>query len=195
MKTIKNDITNELVIKNSRFITFITKINSYDDIEKKINDIKKLYKDATHYCYAYIIDRVNKAYDDGEPSGTAGKPILTVLEKNELNYILAIVIRYFGGIKLGAGGLIRAYNKSISQTLVKADFVKLIEGYKILIEFNYTDSKEIDFLLKDIQIIRKNYDDKITYELFTDINNFNKIFNMNCKITILNKEKATFLDT
>ena len=114
MNTIKETIENTLIIKNSRFITIIYNINDINDIDKYLKLVKDKYKDATHYCYAYILPNNIKCSDDGEPSGTAGKPILDVLTKHNLNFVLAIVVRYFGGIKLGAGGLIRAYSKCIS---------------------------------------------------------------------------------
>lgn len=114
-------IENEIIIKKSKFIAKLYKINNLNEIDNVINDLKKEYKKATHICYAYIINGQEKAVDDGEPSGTAGKPILNVLQKRKLNEILVVVIRYFGGIKLGAGGLVRAYTKSASE------IIKLLE--------------------------------------------------------------------
>ena len=104
MYTISNNSKYELIIKNSKFITLLYKINNEDIVKKILNNVKEIYPDATHYCYAYIIDNQKKSSDDGEPSKTAGLPILKVLENNQLNHILAIVVRYFGGIKLGANG-------------------------------------------------------------------------------------------
>ena len=117
MFTITNDITNEIIIKNSKFITIIHKINNVYEINSFLEQLKEKYKDATHYCYAYIIDEHKKFSDDNEPSGTAGNPIMQVLDKNNLQNIICVVIRYFGGIKLGAGGLIRAYSKSASECI------------------------------------------------------------------------------
>ena len=108
MKSIQKEITSEIIINKSRFITILTNINDIDKVKEKLEEIKKKYKDATHYCYAYIINNHEKCSDNGEPSGTAGMPILNVLKQNDLTNILCVVIRYFGGIKLGAGGLIRA---------------------------------------------------------------------------------------
>ena len=150
MKTVKENIENEIIINKSRFITLLIKINNLDEIEKNLKEIKKKYKDATHYCYAYIIGNKEKCSDNGEPSGTAGMPILNVLKQNDLTNILCVVIRYFGGIKLGAGGLIRAYSTSASEALNKTNIVNLIKGYKIVIEFNYDNIKQINYLLKDI---------------------------------------------
>lgn len=165
MYTIKNNTNNEIVIKNSKFITYLYKINNINDISNYLNQIKEINKDATHYCYAYILDNIKKADDDGEPSGTAGIPILKVLENNNVNNILAIVVRYFGGIKLGANGLIRAYTKSTTNTLSKDNIIELTKGYNINIEFNYNQIKEIDYLLKNININNKEFNTTIKYNI------------------------------
>jgi len=125
MYTINNNIIDELIINNSRFICLLYRIDDPKEINSYLTKAKELYKDATHYCYAYILDELKKASDDGEPSSTAGTPMLQVLEKTNLNHTLAIVIRYFGGIKLGAGGLVRAYTKSVTETL-KNNIITLI---------------------------------------------------------------------
>ena len=134
MKSVK---TNEsvLIIKNSRFITQIYKINNEDEVKKHLEEAKEKYKDATHYCYAYIIDNIKKSSDDGEPSGTAGIPILKVLEANNLTNILTIVIRYFGGIKLGANGLIRAYTKSTSNALKEVSLKEIDDKFMTIDDF------------------------------------------------------------
>ena len=165
MHTIKKNTHNEIIIKNSRFICYLYKIQNITEINIFLNKIKEEYKDATHYCYAYILDNIKKSSDDGEPGGTAGIPILKVLENNDLNKILAIVIRYFGGIKLGAGGLVRAYTKSITNTLSEDNIVTLIKGYNIDIKFNYNQIKEIDYLLKDLNINSKTFDNIVTYNI------------------------------
>ena len=149
MKTIKENISNELVIKNSKFITL-------------------LYPKATHYCYAYIYNNYKKSSDDGEPTGTAGAPIMNVLEKEQLNNILVVVVRYFGGIKLGAGGLIRAYTKAVTEALKQALYQELISGYKVQIDFDYSQEKQLNYLLNDSIIIEKKYDEKITYLALID---------------------------
>ena len=165
MQTIKNNTNNEIIIKNSRFICCLYKIKELDDIASYLTNIKSIHKDATHYCYAYILNDLKKSSDDGEPSGTAGFPILKVLENNNLNNILAIVIRYFGGIKLGAGGLVRAYTKSVTNTLTEDNIISLTQGYNITIEFNYNQIKEIDYLLKGKNINNKEFNNTITYNL------------------------------
>ena len=162
MKSIQKEITSEIIINKSKFITILTNINDIDKVKEKLEEIKKQYKDATHYCYAYIINNHERCSDNGEPSGTAGMPILNVLKQNDLTNILCVVIRYFGGIKLGAGGLIRAYSTSASEALNKATITNLVNGYNITIEFSYNNLKQIDYLLKNIDI-KKDYQTNIIY--------------------------------
>ena len=174
MKTIKFNLENTIIIKNSKFITYIYKINS-DDISNYLEDIKKLHPKATHYTYAYIYNDIKKCSDDNEPSNTAGSPMLNVLEKEGLSNILVITVRYFGGIKLGAGGLIRAYTKSVTETLKKVEFVYLEEGYKVLLEFDYTLEKQINYIVGEKNIIEKSFDNKITYIVNISKENITKL--------------------
>ncbi len=175
MYTIGNDIKNEIIINKSKFICVYKKVYNEENALKYIANIKNEYKDATHYCYSYIIDNTKRFNDDGEPGGTAGMPILNVLENNDLNYILCIVIRYFGGIKLGAGGLVRAYSKSASECLKNATIKEIVSGKNIEIVFSYDKVKLIDNALKDIEIKSKVFDQNITYLFDTNNVNLNKI--------------------
>ena len=175
MKTIKENISNEIIIKNSRFITYIYRLNS-DNINTYLDEIKKLHPKATHHTYAYIYNNKGYSSDDNEPSGTAGRPMLNVLEKEELNNILVITVRYFGGIKLGAGGLVRAYTKSVTEILKNINYINLEEGYKIKLIFDYPEEKQINYILGN-NIIEKNYDDKITYIANISKENINKLKN------------------
>ena len=181
MKTIKNSISNEIVIKNSRFIALIYKINSID-ITSYIEEAKEKYPKATHYCYGYIYNDYKKSSDDGEPTGTAGAPIMNVLEKENLNNILVIIVRYFGGIKLGAGGLVRAYTKATTEALKEAQYQELTEGYKVEILFDYSLEKQINYLLSNYSIIDKQYDEKIKYTTLIDSDTLEKLHNYDYKI-------------
>ena len=163
MYIIRNNIDDEQIIKNSRFITRLVKITKKDEVEDILNNVKKEYPKATHYCYAYIVNDYKKASDDGEPGGTAGMPILNVLEKEDMTSVIAIVVRYFGGIKLGAGGLVRAYSSSVRDTLKKADKILLIEGVQIKITIPYDRQNELNYILKDSEIVDKTFTDKVTY--------------------------------
>ena len=178
MKSISAAVTNQLIVKNSKFISVLYPINDLSDVSKYLDKIKKEYPKATHYCYGYIYNDVYLSSDDGEPSGTAGRPILNVLQKEDLTNILCVVVRYFGGIKLGAGGLVRAYTKSVSSLLELADLIELENGYKIRIEFDYNNSNDVLYLLGDSQIIDKSFTDKSIYtclvseETFLKLNNY-----------------------
>ena len=177
MYTIKNDSIKEIIIKNSKFITLLYKVYSLKDIKNTLVNVKTLYPNATHYCYAYILNNEKKSSDDGEPSGTAGTPILNILESNNLNYILAVVIRYFGGIKLGSSGLIRAYSRSVKEAIKENILTKLIEGINVNITFSWSNIKQIDYLLKDQLINKKEYLDNITYNISIPINILNTLKN------------------
>ena len=177
LKSISKNISNEIIINKSKFITKLIKVENEEEIQNKLEMIKKQYKDATHYCYAYIIGNIKRFNDDGEPGGTAGMPILNVLENKELNNILCVVIRYFGGIKLGAGGLVRAYTNSVTEALNLNEIIELTEGFKINIEFAYDKVKTIDNLLKDYNITYKEYDNNIFYEFEIQKENFNELEN------------------
>ena len=118
MFTIVKDFRQEIVIEKSRFICTLKKVQNEAEAQEFIKAIKKEYWDATHNCSAYIIDEMaQRSSDDGEPSGTAGLPMLEVLRKNKLTNTAAVVTRYFGGIKLGAGGLVRAYTNSVAEAV------------------------------------------------------------------------------
>ena len=174
MKTILEKTTNEIIIKNSRFITILFPLES-DNINNYLEDIKQEYPKATHYCYAYIYEDKKHSSDDGEPSSTAGLPMLNVLEKENLMNVLAITVRYFGGIKLGAGGLVRAYTKSLTNTLQNTKLKELIEGYRILIETDYSNGKQLDYILRESNIINKEFNEKIKYIVDISKENLEKL--------------------
>lgn len=164
MYSIKKDSVYLYEIKKSKFYTLLYKIDDEHDINIYLNQVKDTYKDATHYCYAYKVKSLKKCSDDGEPSGTAGLPILEVLDKKNIDNILCIVVRYFGGIKLGAGGLIRAYANSVKEALDNNEIVELTEGFEIKIETTYENKKDIEYFFKD-NIKETDYQENITYIL------------------------------
>ena len=182
MLSISNNISNEIVINKSRFITFLFRVDSLNDISKYIDDLSLRYKDSTHICYAYILDNIKRFSDDGEPGGTAGIPILNVLENKNLNHILCCVVRYFGGIKLGAGGLVRAYSNSSSKILDLANIIEFTPGKLCSISFKYDDTKIIDKLLSDCSIISKEYNDYVTYLFKSDLDFINTLSKYDVKI-------------
>ena len=174
--TIMNN-KNEFVINKSKFITYIFHINDKCDIDNILNDIKREYNDASHYVYAYVLNNMSYSTDDKEPSGTAGKPILNILLKNNLNYVLCVVIRYFGGIKLGAGPLTRAYSRCASEIIKLSDIVELEDGY--LIEL-ITDLKGINNLPKiNMNIVNKDFGNRVIYTIEINKDNLNILKNSN----------------
>lgn len=162
MFTVKNN-ESIIIINKSKFITNIFCVDNLDEINNYLEQIRNKYKDATHHCYAYILDNTKRFNDDNEPSGTAGMPILDCLEKNNLNHVLCIVTRYFGGIKLGAGGLVRAYSNSVSNALNNTEKLELVDGYQVLIKFSYNKTDEINKLLDGYEIISKNFNNDVEY--------------------------------
>ena len=167
MKIVKDEIINEIIIEKSRFITYLKRIDNIDMAVDYLNMIKKKHYDATHHCYALIIDDVMRSNDNGEPSGTAGVPILEVLKKNEINKTICVVVRYFGGIKLGAGGLVRAYSTSCSEALKLATFttIKEFKRYEIIID--YPTYNKIIYLIKD-KIVKNDFYHNITLNIDLD---------------------------
>ena len=194
MRKIKDIIDNTIIIDKSKFITTLYPVENVEEINAILSNVRKKYYDATHNCYAYIIDdgNIQKCSDDGEPSKTAGFPMLDALKKNNLTNILAITTRYFGGIKLGAGGLIRAYSSSVSEALKTATFYtsKLLSVYEIIIP--YSDySKNIDYW--NLQMIKSsNFGADVSLNVAfyeSDVNdNLDKIKNLT-----LGKALITFL--
>ncbi|NGP44949.1 YigZ family protein [Bacillaceae bacterium SIJ1] len=138
--TVKQEGEHEIVIQKSRFIGACRRVESSDEALSFIQQKKKEHASATHNCSAYLTgehDQIQKANDDGEPSGTAGVPMLEVLKKQQLKDTVVVVTRYFGGIKLGAGGLIRAYGKTVSETLKHVGIVERILMNVVLVEIDY----------------------------------------------------------
>ena len=195
MKSINNNVENQIIIDHSKFITKLFKLSTEEEAKNIIGKLKLQYKDSTHICYAYIVGNIKRFNDDGEPNGTAGIPILNVLENNNLDYILAVVIRYFGGIKLGAGGLVRAYSNSISECLKLTEIKDLTKGIKLEIIFNYNNIEQINYLLKEIEIAKKVFDNQITYEFNISNEKLIKIEENLNTLIIAKKEKEQLLIT
>lgn len=185
MYSIKNNNKYEETIKYSKFISLIYRVYTKEEVKEYLNKTKENYPSATHYCYGYVIDNDIKSSDDNEPSKTAGIPILNQIINNKLNYTLIIVVRYFGGVKLGVGPLTRAYAKVAREVITPNNIITLTKGYDINITFTYNDIKNIDYLLKDSYIINKTFKDNITYNVIISKDILDKLNNYN--ITI-NKE-------
>lgn len=171
MWCIKDEKINELVEQKSRFIAILKRVDDKNEVFPYLKQLQARYPKATHYCYAYKIEQEKRFQDDGEPSKTAGLPILNVLETNQLDHILCVVIRYFGGIKLGTGGLVRTYTKAVTEALKSADLIKLVPGQRWRLQFSYENQAQIDYLLSGFSIHQKEYDIQIYYEVDLPISN------------------------
>ena len=194
IKSIKQEVSDIYIVEKSKFIAFILPIVDEVMATSRLNEIKKQYQDATHVCYAFILNDNGvlkyKCSDDGEPASTAGQPILNILKMNNLENVLAIVVRYFGGIKLGAGGLIRAYSNATNLALKKCEesIIKDCPNYKLTFPYNLIN--QIDNYLKNLDVIIKDkkYEIEVEYILIfknDDIDKLKNKFYDNLKIEYL----------
>ncbi len=180
--TIKNNVSAEIVEKKSKFIANIFYVQTEKEAEERIKEIRKKYHDAKHHCFAYSIMQkdsiLNRMSDDGEPSGTAGMPILNILMKKDLVNVLVVVTRYFGGILLGTGGLVKAYTDVTLSALEKASYLNEELGYEMELILEYQDFEKLQYYLQknNISIVNVEYNEKI-----------------NCKIELTNEEKEKIL--
>lgn len=171
-ETVK-DFVNEIIIKRSRFITYLYRIEDSIDAENKLTALRKKHYDATHVCYAYVADENGNELrysDDGEPSGTAGQPILDALKKSGVKKTLVAVVRYFGGTLLGAGGLVRAYSSSCSEAIAKVAKIKMKYRDIYQIDFDFSTYRKIESPLKRVcEILSIEYTTCITVRVCTSV--------------------------
>ncbi len=182
MKTIVKPFQTSIDIKKSQFICRLFPAQNEQEAKEIINKISEEYKDATHNCTAYVVSDGEGFDDDGEPGGTAGRPMLNVLKKNEMENIVAIVTRYFGGIKLGAGGLVRAYSKSVLETLSIAEIVdmELYEIFRFSFEYQHIKTIDNEIRVKNLSVVEKQYETNVIY--FVASNNEDMIKNIQEKL-------------
>ena len=172
-RTIKEDGQVQEEIKKSRFICHAKRVYSEEEARDFITAIKKEYYKATHNCSAFIIgerSEIKRTSDDGEPSGTAGVPMLGVLENHNLTNVCMVVTRYFGGIKLGAGGLIRAYAGSVALAVKEIGIIEIKEQAVIAIQMSYTQYQEYSNFLKkhDLMELDTNFTDQVDTMIYVD---------------------------
>ncbi len=177
--TVKENYESEIEIKKSIFIGHIFHTDTVDEAIDYLEQVRKKHYKATHNCYAYIIGENKehqKASDDGEPAKTAGRPILNVIEQNDLTNVLIVVTRYFGGIKLGAGGLIRAYSASAADVVQKANLIKKETTMKMNLMYDYSLHGKIeDFLRKSgFMLETPSFLDRVSYNIYVNINFLDK---------------------
>ena len=194
MKSIKEKSISELEIQKSKFITVLYPIHNIEEVKEALLEAKKEFPNATHYCYAYIIDQNERCSDDGEPSKTAGMPMLNVLKMQDYQHVLVIVVRYFGGIKLGAGGLVRAYTKAVTTALENITPISLVPGMRYNIFFSYEQLKDIDHLLKNVLIKEKNFGEAIRYQIDLPIESSESILqSLKPKTNKIEKKDSIFI--
>ncbi|QGH34040.1 YigZ family protein [Gracilibacillus salitolerans] len=170
--TVKPEGSDEQVIQKSRFIGYVKRVTNEDEAQQFIQDIKKKHADATHNCSAYMIgehDQIQKANDDGEPSGTAGVPILEVLKKRQLKDTAVVVTRYFGGTKLGAGGLIRAYSSTTTLVINTTGVVerKRMKKYFVTVDYTFLGKLENELRQSHYLLEKMDYLDQVTLHVRT----------------------------
>lgn len=160
--SIRENVQTEIVVKKSKFICNLIRVENQREAEECIKKIKKKYYDARHNCVAYRVIEdeqiIEKSSDDGEPSGTAGGPMLNILKKNNLGNILVIVTRYFGGILLGTGGLVRAYSDATLEAINVAEKIEKCIGLEADVELEYNNLESFKYYCKKSNIYIKDYD-------------------------------------
>ena len=169
--TISKSVESIYKEKGSKFLSFLYPVTSVEEVKEYLTQLKKKYYDATHHCYAYVIGYDKQTFrmnDDGEPSSTAGKPIYGQLQSNDLTNVLLVVVRYFGGTKLGVSGLIKAYKESSAECIALAEIVEKQVKHKYNIYFAYEDMNLVMNILKQNNAEQKN-----------------QIFDLNCQIEVL----------
>lgn len=166
MRQITDVFQSQLEIEKSKFITYLIPIESEAQAKEQLALIKKQHPKANHHCSAYIINTINRSNDDGEPASTAGLPMLQTLLGHQMNHILAVVVRYFGGVLLGKGGLIRAYSQSVSNALNLAEVFEEKTIYRVQITVNFKLMNVIETQAKTI--LKRDFDELARYTLQFD---------------------------
>ena len=180
-KTIEKENSAEIVEKKSRFIANIYNVESKEEAEEKIKQIKKKYYYAKHHCFAFSIIEENgitqKSSDDGEPSGTAGAPILNIIKSNNLQNVVIIVTRYFGGILLGTGGLTRAYSEAAGKVVEQSELIQKEPGMEVELEIDYNDNEKFKYYCQknNVNIIKIEYTENILYKIELNEKEYKKI--------------------
>lgn len=179
---IAKNTSNEMVIKKSRFICSVARASTEEEAQQFIDKISTENKKATHNCYAYMVgdrDQIQRESDNGEPSGTAGVPILESLQLAKLHNVVAVVTRYFGGIKLGAGGLIRAYSNSATNAIHKAGVVQRIKQSVLEITVSYSQHDSLLHYLKEqsIEVADEQFTANVQTNIYVDQDKVNETTN------------------
>lgn len=213
MKRIRTDGTGEVVEKKSRFIANVFNIENEDEAAQLVASVKKKYWDARHNCYAYVCGENNaqqKFSDDGEPAGTAGKPILDVLVRSEISNCLIVVTRYFGGTLLGTGGLIRAYQAAAMEGLAGSEVMEVLSGKRTVVKTDYNNLGKMQYICVDmkVNILQIQYGENVQIKMIINDDLYEEFVKRitdafsgmikpeevkNCKYALINGENAVEL--
>ena len=169
MYHIKEKTVYELEVKKSRFIAVLLPVQDESEAKELLSAVKKAYPNATHYCTAMIVGNIQRSNDDGEPSGTAGLPMLECLRHHDLHNVLAVVVRYFGGTLLGTGGLVKAYQSAVNGAIDKATLTQPTLMHQYTVKVPYDMNNKVEQLLRNNAIITQtDYQEDITYEFLCE---------------------------
>lgn len=172
-KTIKENISAEIVEKKSKFIANVFYVESVEEAEEIIRKVKKEHKEARHNCFAFSVFTkegiTNRFSDDGEPSGTAGSPMLNIITSKNITNVLVVVTRYFGGILLGTGGLVRAYTGAFQEALQKVEIIEKEVGKYVKVVTNYQDLEKFKYYLEQNDIDVRNIEYTENVDVYIDI--------------------------
>ena len=169
---LKEDADNTITIEKSRFICYMKHVKNEQEYRDFLAEIRKKHYDASHVCSALVCGNIQRSSDDGEPSGTAGAPILNILVKNHLDETCTLVVRYFGGIKLGTSGLIRAYGNAVKAALENAVLAEDVEYDRYILTLSYELANKVDYYLRNSTILLDTkYGEEVTYDFATDNEN------------------------
>jgi len=202
--TVNKKGNNEINIQKSRFIGYVKRVQSEEEAQAFIQSIRKKHFDATHNCFAYMIgenDQIQKANDDGEPSGTAGIPILEVLKRQKLKNTAVVITRYFGGVKLGAGGLIRAYSRATVEAIKATGVVKrqLMQTFKVTVDYTLIGRLENEIHQSNYILSHTDYLENVSFHILVPIDDgqpFKKwIINLTNDKATIEKLDQTYVET
>lgn len=200
--TIKDRAEASFIEKHSEFIGYLAPVTTNDEAVAFINEIKSKHRKATHNVYAYILrdDNIVRYSDDGEPQGTAGVPVLDVLKKRGLTDICCVVTRYFGGILLGGGGLVRAYSHATSIVVDSASIMDMCSCYQLKFSMDYTLYGKVNYILPnfDIKILDTNFSNCVTITLLVKVERFEelnkKLIDVSNGSIVVEKSQEMFMD-
>lgn len=168
-KIIEENVTAQIVEKKSKFIANIVYVENREEAEEVLKKFRKKYYDARHNCFAYRVTEndtiIEKSSDDGEPSGTAGAPILNIISKNNISNVLVVVTRYFGGVLLGTGGLVKAYSEAVLKALENVSYIEQAVGYEVEVTIPYSHVENFKYFCKkeNINIIKEDYYENVKF--------------------------------